>query len=140
MRISFFKKVSLYFTFRKILLNNEFELKTQFNARIDNVSRIYTVLNVPKELIEEPYNLRTADIDNLSQKFIKEYSSNLSKYLDSKGLTELYTYYDSKKVDKYSYLLIFGFSLFESNKYASRLLKMGIPLLLILIMILFYIF
>ena len=127
--ISLFKKISLFFTYRKAIRKIERELEREFNVRIDKAQRIYTVLNIPSELIEEPYNLRKADIDALAQNFIKEYSSQLSKFLDANGLYELYDFYDVEKVDKYSYLLIFGFSLFNSQKFLRNIYLIWLPLI-----------
>jgi len=130
--ISIFKKISLFFTYRKAIRKIEKQLEREFNIRIDGAYRIYTVLNVPSELIEEPYNLRKGDINTLSQNFIKEYSSQLSKFLDSSGLYELYDFYNVEKVDKYSYLLIFGFSLFNSQKVFRNIYLYWIPSIVII--------
>lgn len=121
-RLSLYKKIKLFLYYRKKLQKNKFDLSNNFNIRIDNSLRMYTVLNIPIENIEEPYNLRKSDIDNLSKNYISEYSTKLSYYLDNMGLAELYDYYDVKKVDKYSYLVIFGFSLFKSNVFMRNLL------------------
>jgi hypothetical protein len=130
--ISIFKKISLFFLYRKAIRKIEKQLEREFNIRIDRAYRIYTVLNVPSELIEEPYNLRKGDINTLSQNFIKEYSSRLSKFLDSNGLYELYDFYNVEKVDKYSYLLIFGFSLFNSQKVFRNIYLYWIPSIVII--------
>ena len=121
-RLSLYKKIRLFLYYRKKLQKNKFDLSNNFNIRIDNSLRMYTVLNIPIENIEEPYNLRKSDIDNLSKNYISEYSTKLSYYLDNMGLAELYDYYDVRKVDKYSYLVIFGFSLFKSNVFMRNLL------------------
>jgi len=141
--ISIFRKISLFFTYRKAIRKIEKELGKEFNIRIDGAYRIYTVLNVPSELIEEPYNLRKGDINTLSQNFIKEYSSQLSRFLDSNGLYELYDFYDVEKVDKYSYLLIFGFSVFNSQKVLRSIYLYWIPSIVItsiLSVLYFYLF
>jgi hypothetical protein len=142
MNTNIFKRIYLFFTFRKNLLKSETDLKIQFNIRIDSILRFYTVLNVPGEVIEEPYNLRKSDIDTISRNYIKEYNSQLSQFLNSRGLTELYDLYDMEKVDKYSYLLIFGFSLFNTKRLANRLLYLWTPIVVLmsLIMIIYFIF
>jgi hypothetical protein len=131
--MNFFKKLSLFFTYRKSLLKIEKNLETQFGSRVDRAYRIYTVLNIPKELIEEPYNLRKSDIDVLAQNFIKDYSQQLSKFLDTNGLMELYDFYDIEKVEKYSYLLIFGFKLFNTQKFLRNAILIYTPLIVSLI-------
>ena len=142
MKVNIFKKIYLFFLYRKNLLKSETDLKIQFNIRIDGILRFYTVLNVPGEVIEEPYNLRKSDIDTISRNYIKEYNFQLSQFLNSKGLTELYDLYDMEKVDKYSYLLVFGFSLFNTKRLANRLLYVWTPIMVLisLIMTIYFIF
>jgi len=121
--ISFWKKIKLFFFYRKTISNIDAQLEAQFNIRIDNAARMYTVLNIPKENFDEVYSIRKGDIDAIAQTFIKEYTNNLSEYLNSKGLGELYDFYDIKKVDRYSYLLVYGFSLLKTNKLYMTLYK-----------------
>lgn len=127
--ISFWKKLKLFFFYRNAIKSVETQLQAQFNIRIDNASRMYTVLNIPEDNFGENFSIRTADIDAISQNFIKEYSNNLSVFLNSKGLSELYDFYDIKKVDKFSYLLVFGFSLINTNRFFMSLYK-SVPFIL----------
>jgi len=131
--ISFFKKLRVFLRYRRIIKDNELELKNLFNIRIDNAYRLYTVVNIPQEEIGEPYNLKKSDIDFISEKFIKEYAVELSKFLNSKDLGELYTWYDNKKVDKYAYLLVLGFSLFKSDVFYKNLYFRFIPITLLIL-------
>jgi hypothetical protein len=119
-KINYFTKVKIFFSYRKSLNKIRTELESSFNARIDNASRIYTVINIPPSLIEEPYNLRKEDIDNLAKTYMSDYTKKISNYLNSKNLMELYDLYEIKKVDKYSYLIILGFSLFDSSQFLLR--------------------
>lgn len=125
--ISLWSKIKLFNDYKKIIKENKVELENKFNVRVDNASRLYTVLNIPEELIGEAYALKKSDIDKISENFIKQYGSELSTYLNTKGLGELYKYYEIKKVDKYSYLLVFGFSLLKSDKYYNNLYYKVIP-------------
>lgn len=120
-RIGYLKKIKLFLNYRKNLKKITTQLEQDFNSRVDGALRIYTVLNVPVELIEEPYNLRKEDIDKLAKNYISDYSQKLSAFLNSKNLMEMYDYYEVKKVDKYSYLLVFGFSLFDSVNFFRNL-------------------
>jgi hypothetical protein len=144
-RISFLKKIKIFREFKKAIKLNKIELEQVFGARIDNAYRIYNVINIPAEMIGEPYNLRKSDIDKLAEASIKEYTIKISEYLDSKGLKEMYDFYELKKVDKYSYLVVLGFSLpnntFRSNKYYDNLKYRLIPIVFIsLILLLILIF
>jgi len=124
------KKLNLFRTFGKVLRKNKIELRSKFFIRIDNARRLYTVINVPEELIGEAYSLKKSDIDRISQTYIQEYTKDLAKYLNEKGLSELYEVYEIKKVDKYSYLVIIGFSGFKStiffNWFYYAILPVGI--------------
>ncbi len=110
-KVSFFKKLQLLRTFNKAIKENKVELQNKFNIRIDRAKRLYTVLNIPEELIGEAYSLKKSDIDRISETYIKSYGEELATFLNSKGLSELYQYYQIEKVDKYAYLLVFGFRL-----------------------------
>lgn len=138
-KISFLKKVRLFYQYCRTLRKYKEELLIKNNARVDRAYRIYTVINIPPSLIEEPYNLRKEDIDSLAKNYIKDYTTELSKSLNQKNLLELYDFYEVKKVEKYSYLLVYGFSLFNSA-ILLRNLYVGIfisTILLISLLIMF---
>lgn len=143
-KISLYKKIKIFREFKKILKLNKTELDQVFGARIDNAYRIYNVLNIPTEVIGEPYNLRKSDIDKVAETSIREYTIKISEFLDSKGLKEMYDFYEVKKVDKYSYLVVLGFSLpndtFRSNKYYDNLRYRVIPVVSVISLILLLIF
>ena len=143
-KISFLKKLRIFRDFKKVLKLNKTELQEVFGVRVDNAYRIYNVINIPVEEIGEPYNLRKSDIDLIAEKSVRDYSSGISKYLDSKGLQEMYDFYEIKKVDKYSYLIVIGFSLpndsFRSNIYYNRLYYRFVPAVSIVSLILLLIF
>jgi hypothetical protein len=138
--LSIFKKIKLFNSFKKILSLNKNELELKFNIRIDNAYRLYTVLNIPEELIGEAYSLKKSDIDRISENYIRQYSTELSNHLNSKGLNELCEFYKIDKVGKYSYLIVFGFSLFRSEKYYNNIYYKVIPTTIILGIILFFLF
>lgn len=107
-RMSFFKRMGLYKKYKDVIKANRADIEKNFGLRIDRANRLYTVLNVPSENIGEAYNLKKSDIDRIAEGYIKDYSIEVAKYLDSKGLKEMYDFYEVQKVDKYAYLLIFG--------------------------------
>ncbi len=135
--ISFLRKLRLFSIFKKTINKNKIELEQTLNIRVDDAFRLYTVLNIPQELIGEAYDLKKSDIDRISDNYIRVYTNTLAKFLNSKGLTELYKFYDSKKVDKYSYLIVVGFALFKTEKYYNNLYYKVIPAIIIIIALLF---
>jgi len=123
-----FKDLRLFFSYRKAIKKNKVNLEGQFNMRIDNADRLYTVLNIPSNLVEEPYNLRKSDIDAIAQNYIRDYVSELSAYLNSIGASELYDFYEPiKKVDKYSYLIVIGYKHLDSVEINKILYRVLIP-------------
>ena len=132
--MNFFKKIIVFFTYRSKINTIKEELKLEYNAKIDSIYRIYTVLNLPPIIFEEPYNLRTYDIDQISRNYILDFRRNISDFLIKRGLMELFELYEIRKVDKYSYLLIFGFSLFNTKKVANSIITTLIFLFLFLVL------
>jgi len=126
--ISFFKKLSLFSFYKKTLKLNKVRLERELNVRFDSAYRLYTVLNIPEELYGE-FTLKKSDIDKISENYIREYSFEVSKFLKSIGLNELFESYEIRKVDKYSYLIVIGFSLFRSNVFYNNLYYKFLPFL-----------
>jgi hypothetical protein len=134
--MKFWKNLRLFWSFRKILRKNRVSLEGDYNVRVDNAFRMYTVLNIPEEIFGEPYNLRTSDIDTISQTYLRDYVRRLSDFLNSQGLSELYDFYEPiKKVEKYSYLIVLGFKPFNSVRYNNIFYFRIIPIISILFLI-----
>ena len=127
-KLSFFKKMKLFRFYKRSIKENRNELEQKFNVRIDRAYRLYTVLNVPEDVIGEAYVLKKSDVDRIAEAYIKDFSKELREFLDSKGLAELYDYYSLNKVDKYSWHLVMGFSLFRSNEWYDKLYFRYIPI------------
>jgi len=124
-----FKDLRLFFSYRKLIKKNRVNLESQFFIRIDNADRMYTVLNIPTNLVEEPYNLRKEDVDLIAQNYIRQYISELSTYLNSIGLSELYDFYEPiKKVDKYSYLIVLGYKQLDSVEINKIIYRIVLPI------------
>jgi hypothetical protein len=134
-RISFYKKLKLFFFYKKVLKKQKEDLERNLNIRLDDAYRMYTVLNIPENIIGDSYILKKSDRDVIAQAYIKEYTSTLSKYLNNNGLNELYSTYDIKKVDKYSYLIVIGYSLLQSEKLYDRLYYRVIPIVSLLLIL-----
>jgi hypothetical protein len=118
--MSLIRDIKLFFEWKKTINKFKKNILENFNngltaIKIDRAHRIHYVINIPTEMIDEPYNLRKSDIDILVQDKIKREVSKLSEYLNSIGLGELYDYYQPiEKLEKYSYLVVIGFKLIDS--------------------------
>ena len=133
--MNIFRKLRLFWSYKSSLRKNYIKLTGDFNIKIDRASRLYTVINIPEDLFDEPYTTRKQDIEVISQTYIREYINKLSEFLNSIGLSEIYDFYEPvKRVDKYSFLVVIGFKPFNSVKYNTiiylRLIPIGIIILL----------
>lgn len=135
--ISFLKKLTLFSLYKKTLKLNKVRLERELNVRIDSAYRLYTVLNIPEELYGE-FTLKKSDIDKISENYIREYTFEVSKFLKSIGLSELFESYEVKKVDKYSYLIVIGFSLFRSNVFYNNLYYKFLPILVVVSIVTYF--
>lgn len=134
------KKLRLFFVWRKVINQNKALIENKFKLRKDLACRLYTVVNVPEELVGDAYSLRKGDIELITKNYVESYTQDVSKWLNENGLQELYKIYEIKKVDKYSWLLVLGFSLFRTQTFYNRLYFIGIPLFLLSIILLLFIF
>jgi hypothetical protein len=130
-KVSLYKKIKLFKEYKKIIDYNSRSLLADFNIKIDSAYRMYTVLNINPDDIGEAFSLKRSDIDKISENYIRQYSSDLAKYLNNIGLSELYDYYKVEKVDKYSYLIVYGFSQFRSHKYYNIIYYGVIPTIIV---------
>ena len=122
MSLGIIKKFKLLFTYIKIILNNKSVLNESYKIRYDYIFRLYTIINIPTDLIPEAYDLKKSNIDKLSQSYVSDFMVNISSLLNKIGLIELYVVYDLKKVDKYSYLVVIGFKFLKLEKLFRNLL------------------
>jgi hypothetical protein len=128
--MSILKDLRLFFSYKSSIRKNKVRLQGDFNMRIDNADRMYTVLNIPTNLVEEPYNLRKEDIDKIAQNYIRDYINELSAFLNSIGISELYDFYEPiKKVDKYSYLIIIGYKQLDSVEINKIIYRIILPVI-----------
>lgn len=128
--MSILKDLRLFFSYKSSIRKNRVRLEGDFNMRIDNADRMYTVLNIPTNLVEEPYNLRQSDVDSIAQNYIREYINELSAFLNSIGISELYDFYEPiKKVDKYSYLIVIGYKQLDSVEINKIIYRIIIPVI-----------
>jgi hypothetical protein len=94
--INFFREIKIWRVVRRVARKNENLLKEN-NLRVDWVGRMYTVINLPDEIIENPYLEETYVISQL-----REYD----KILISLGLADIVYPEFSKIEGEAAYLLI----------------------------------
>jgi len=127
--INFFREIKIWRVVRRVARKNENLLKEN-NLRVDWVGRMYTVINLPDEIIENPYLEETYVISQL-----REYD----KILISLGLADIVYPEFSKIEGEAAYLLILypesdylNWSRFIFNFLAVAALSTGIYFLWVL--------
>jgi hypothetical protein len=125
------KNIKFFWFYRKTIKSLKFELEQKFNVRIDKASRLYTVVNIPEDIVGEAYSLKKSDIDRISENYVRQFYVELGNFLNKSNLQEMFEVYEIKKVDKYSYLLISGFSLFKSQRYYNTIYYIVTPIILL---------
>jgi hypothetical protein len=135
MKIPFWKKVKLFYSYRKSTKQSAFLLQNEANLRIDRVGRLYTVLALNAEDIQN-YGPKLSS--QIVQKYINDYILKVDKIFFQLGLNELVGLMEIKKIDELNYLVVFGYSLFNSAKVANWLVTIGIVSLLVASYFLFF--
>jgi hypothetical protein len=125
--MNLFKKIKFFFEYRRIIKKNKARLEGEFNLRIDKVNRMYTVLNLPEDAVI--YG------KDLSEKYIKKYLSDVDLFSKEIGLSELIGLLNMKQIDKQNYLVVFGYSKFNTAKVANRIIITALLLPIIWILI-----
>lgn len=134
------QKIKLFLVFSKAIKGKKIELLGKFNLRVDYANRLYTVLNIPETIFGEAYVFKKEEISRISEVYIKNYVSDVGKVLSTYGINELFNIYKIERVDKLSYLVVIGFSLFKSTRFFNIIYYLLLPLVLILITTILFLF
>jgi len=131
MKISLYKKLKLYNQYIKIINENRDKLTSpSLNLRIDRAHRLYTVINMNDDV--KTYGT------SLSEKYIKDYISNVDTVFNKIGLGELVGILDGKTLDETNYLVVFGFSLMNTAKFWTRISVISVLLILTILGIIIF--
>lgn len=114
--ISFLKKVKMFFIYKKIVdLNKKTLLDNSLNLRIDNVYRIYTVLNMTDDV--KTYGISVAE------RIITEYVQKMDVVFSNMNLSEYIGILDVEQLSETDFLIVFGFSHFNTAKLLNKIIK-----------------
>lgn len=112
-----FKSLSYYKTYKKLIKQHSNELLNMFNIRIDNVNRLYTVINLPPQT--DTYGPK--DGPRMTAAMLKGWLAKLDNYLLKTGLKEFTKVESMEEIDESNYLLIVRFKFFDTAKVATNL-------------------
>lgn len=134
--------------YKKVLSENKETLEKDYNVRIDNIWRMYTIYSVdPKDY--ETYgedkliydNIQTTGLEKLNksdalingeqyfESKIKKEIARLDRYLSSLGISELYGLSDKKRLDKYNYRVIIRYKFINTKFWANLFSYFGFAII-----------
>lgn len=115
-KISFWKKIKLFLIYRRIVKKNINELyKEGYRIRVDDIYRLYTVVNLPDDV--KDYG------SELTQKYLTDYINKVDNLFLKLGISEYVGIGDIRKENELSYVVIFNFKFFDTAEYANKMLN-----------------
>lgn len=110
--MNYWKKLKHFRHYKKLLKQNKGLLLQNYNMKIDDVYRCYTVVNFPPEDQENVRQYGYYYIDNKMREYIK----NVQEFFAALGLFEMIGVSELKQLDDYNVLLIIEFKHLNSKK------------------------
>lgn len=106
------KKLKNYAAYRAIVKERaDFLAGPLFAIRTDMLRRMYTVINIPEDVV--------AYGPGLVESTVSEYIMKVMKTLDTIGLFELVSVYTVQKLDERNYLVVFGYRFMDPRDIAA---------------------
>lgn len=119
--MSLYKKLKVYFIYRKIIkANKSFLVDPKFNLKIDRLCRLYTVLNFPDNYGTNSESEAKTYGQQIVKKTLDDYVRSVDYLLTQVGLIEMTGLLETKRIDDYNILVVFGYSFFDTKKMANR--------------------
>jgi hypothetical protein len=139
--MNIFKKIQLFFFYKKVINDNKEELLKKFNIRIDDIYRMYTVVTIDEDEFKKyggdaPVLYKIPDIDTyldqsqatrdglingemFLQKKVSHYLFVLEQYLNEKGLIELFGMSSNQKIDKQNRKIVIEYRFISTKRIAD---------------------
>jgi hypothetical protein len=139
--MNIFKKIQLFFFYKKVINDNKEELLKKFNIRIDDIYRMYTVVTIDEDEFKKyggdaPVLYKIPDIDTyldqsqatrdglingemFLQKKVSHYLFALEQYLNEKGLIELFGMSSNQKIDKQNRKIVIEYRFISTKRIAD---------------------
>lgn len=110
-----FKSIRLYRAYRKLLRENEKNLFENFNLKIDQVGRIYTIIHVAPQA--DTYGPK--DGPRITKSLLQTWLKKLDAYLIEIGLKEYTAVQEITEIDEMNYLFVMKFKFFNAARIAT---------------------
>lgn len=129
-----YRAIRFFFVYRSNILKNKDYLQIKWGLNIDNVNRLWTVINLidaPEEIKKEFGARQFAE--NEIKKYISKFKSDLPKL----ELDELVNVYEIKRIDSDNWGITFGYSLYNNTAIYVTYISLIIAILVSLLFIIF---
>lgn len=133
------RKLRNFKYYKQILEDNRETLENEYNVRVDNIWRLYTVYTITPEdyytyggkNIAHEYGESGALMngDELFEKNVKLEISKLDFFLRKIGLAELYGMSEKRRIDAWNYKIVIRFKEIDTLFWANVLMYSGMAIL-----------
>jgi len=120
--MNIFKRIKLYYEYKKLLKDNIEDLQSKYSFRVDNINRIYTVIHIPDDIkVYGPEH-----IEALTEEWLKKWLIRLDTYLVNIHLKEFLNRDTLTKIDDQNFLLVLRYKYLNLEKIYYTLYLLGI--------------
>jgi hypothetical protein len=120
--MNIFKRIKFYYTYKNITNEIKKDLLENFNVRIDNINRLYTVINIPDET--QIYGSEHANA--LTEEFLRKWLVKFDTFLVNNQIKEFLIREELTKIDDLNYLIVFRYKYLNVEKILYTLYTLGI--------------
>ncbi len=120
--MNIFKRIKFYYEYKKLVEDNIKELKEQYNIRIDNIYRLYTVIHVSDDV----RSYGSEHVEALTEEWLKKWLIMFDTLLVNIHLKEFLIREELSKIDDHNYLLVMRYKYLNLEKIYYTLYLLGI--------------
>lgn len=108
------KKLYLFYIYSRIIRKNEAVFESDvFRLRRDMLQRLYTVINLPQDILSDKYSMGAEEL--------RIYVHKVNQEMKRLGIMELVKLGRTQQIDDYNVFVQFEFKLFDVEKTANNL-------------------
>jgi len=131
--VNIFKRIKHFYEYKKLVKNCSTELHDNFSIRIDNIYRLYTVVNIPDEtLIYGPDHS-----DALTEEWLRKWLVSLDTLLVNNHLKEFIIREELTRIDNQNFLIVLRYKYLNIEKIHYIFYILGIITFITFLVILF---
>jgi hypothetical protein len=135
--MNFFQKWKGLKTYKRLLKENREILNREFNLRIDNIYRCYTVLNFPQE---EQGIIQTYGLDYIDGE-VRKYVNKVHDFFRELGLFEAVGLSEITQLDNFNVLIVIRYKYFDTKKLERiKYWTLGLGITILIALLFFLIF